>query len=117
MIGIKNTSKDTIAGRYDGRDYEFRPDVTEVVTIEAARHIFGFGLEDKTRAFLRLGWLRDSGSKAAAEARLAEIQFLAVETKVKEADTPKLPMSAGADKETLHLPKKDSPSQATIATK
>lgn len=116
MIGVRNNSKEAILGRYDGRDYEFRPDVTEVVSVEAARHIFGFGMEDKTRAFLRLGWLRNSGAQKEAEARLNEIQFLAVETKVKEADTPKLPTNAGAEKDTLHLPKREA-SQATIATK
>jgi len=68
FVRITNNSKDTIWGRYDGKDYEWRPgeflDVHKIV----ATHIFGWldpeaqysekdAREIRERAMLRLGWV------------------------------------------------------------
>lgn len=77
MIGIKNTLDETIKGRYDGQDYEFRTGQTVALPEEAARHIFGYGVDDKSRALIRLGWVANSTGMEAAMAKLDGIKFLA----------------------------------------
>lgn len=77
MIGVKNTGKEAIVSRYDGQDFEFKPGVTVALSDEAATHIFGYGLDDKTRALIRLGWLANSTALNDALKRLDEIQFFA----------------------------------------
>ena len=42
--------------RYDGRDYFFPQGEKVQVPVEAAVHMFGFGLADQTDALVRLGW-------------------------------------------------------------
>lgn len=90
MIGIKNKTGKPIKGRYDGKDYTFPPDAKVVTPIsdEAARHIFGFGEKDKTRALLRLGWISNGANLEGALERLADIQFLAAEEPKFRDDEP-----------------------------
>lgn len=74
-VRVVNGTDQKIVGRYDGVDYEFRPkekvDVPQVV----ARHIFGFGDPDKTRALTRLGWMFSSDQHDAAMSKLKKISF------------------------------------------
>lgn len=106
MIGVKNTGADPITGRYDGQDYVFKPGVTVALPDEAATHIFGYGLDDKSRALIRLGWLVNSTQYAHALQRLDSIQFFA-ESKV-VFDEPmdiKGMQTATPQGGTLHIPK------------
>lgn len=100
MIGIKQTTGKEIVARYDGRDYRFPSDekVTTPLSEDAARHIFGFGERDKSRALLRLGWIGPMGTLEQAMERLGKVQFLEVEeVKFKSAETTvALPTSASA---------------------
>lgn len=107
MIGVKNLNKEAVEGRYDGKDYTFPPGVTVAVSEEVARHILGFGVEDKTRQLARLGWLTTSADLKSAVARLENFQYLAAEQTFKEADPQTMPTSV-KDK-TLHLPNKQQP--------
>lgn len=77
MIGVKNKTDAVIKSRYDGQDFEFKPGVTVAVSEDAATHIFGYGLDDKSRALIRLGWLINSTQYEGALARLDDIQFFA----------------------------------------
>jgi hypothetical protein len=70
---VNNTGK-TIKARYDGKDYIFSNGEPTDVHQLAAAHIFGFGLDDKTNAFHRLGWLVTGDYEQALE-RLKEIEF------------------------------------------
>lgn len=56
-IKVINHLKQTIRGRYDGEDYEFKPEVPVVLSAEAAAHIFGLGNPDKSQALNMLGFL------------------------------------------------------------
>lgn len=106
MIGVKNTGTEPVTGRYDGQDYEFKPGVTVALPDEAATHIFGYGLDDKSRALIRLGWLVNSTQYGTALARLDAIQFFA-ESKV-VFDEPldiKGMQTATPQGGTLHIPK------------
>ena len=42
--------------RYDGEDYFFPPGETVLLPVDAAVHLFGYGLKDKTEVLVRLGW-------------------------------------------------------------
>ena len=77
MIGVKNKTDAVIKSRYDGQDFTFKPGVTQAISEEAATHIFGYGLDDKSRALIRLGWLVNSTQYEDALARLENIQFFA----------------------------------------
>jgi len=73
-VRVTNRTGVTIRGRYDGVDYIFEEgDATDVHHLAAA-HIFGFGQQDKTNAFLRLGWLTKGSYEEGLE-RLKDIQF------------------------------------------
>jgi len=73
-VRIVNHNKD-VAGRFNGKDYVFKTgkpvDVPEIV----ARHVFGFGLEDKSSALSRLGWARTSDELEAGLEKLAKVTF------------------------------------------
>jgi hypothetical protein len=73
-IRIVNNSGKTIKARYDGKDYVFANGEPTDVHHLAAAHIFGFGLEDKTNAFHRLGWITNNDYESALE-KLKDIEF------------------------------------------
>jgi hypothetical protein len=85
-VRVVNNTGSVIKGRFDGRDYEFRKaEPTDVHQLVAA-HIFGFGVEDKTNAFHRLGWLNNSSYEEALE-RLSGIEFNEVPSPVTNITT------------------------------
>lgn len=88
MIGVKNNGEEKLVARYDGKDFTFEPGRVTALSEDAARHIFCWGLEDKTSALRRFGWLRDSGQYDTAVQRLDCITFLAAD--VKFADAPEV---------------------------
>jgi len=62
--------------RYGGIDYVWAKGGEAInVPIDAARHCFGFGLDDKASAFHRLGWLTTSDTLETAQAKLEQIDF------------------------------------------
>lgn len=69
------STKETICGRFDGMDYEFRPNEPVDIHHVAAAHIFGFGREDKSQALARLGWATSSEHMPKAIERLRHVRF------------------------------------------
>ena len=55
-VFVTNTNDFTHTDRYDGEDYDFPPNVRVLVPVEAATHMFGFNLPDKSDTLSRLGW-------------------------------------------------------------
>lgn len=92
-VRVTNRGKFQLADRYDGQAYVFKVNEPLVLSHEAARHIFGYGLEDKAPALARQGWLRnanvddDWGLRAALD-KLARFQFQEVEATYVEAKEP-----------------------------
>jgi hypothetical protein len=86
-VRVVNTGKLKIVGRFDGEDYEFIPNKPADIPIVVARHIFGFGEENKAPALNRLGWLQTSDSMEKAMAELNKIVFTEAPPLV-EADVP-----------------------------
>ena len=97
MIGVKNLGE-SFAGRFDGKDYKFPAGQVTTLSEDAAAHIFGFGVEDKSRVLARNGWATTSARMDVALKRLEQFQFLAVEG-IKFKDTP-IPQTGP---NTLHL--------------
>lgn len=99
MIGVTNIGKETVVARYDGQDFEFKPDVAVALSDEAATHIFGYGLDDKTRALIRLGWLANSTALSEALKRLDDFVFSEAKVVFDEPlpikGTPTAPSPAG----------------------
>ena len=56
FIWVTNQLNEPLRDRFDGKAYEFRPKVPTRIPLAAARHIFGYGDEDKTRALARSQW-------------------------------------------------------------
>ena len=62
--------------RYGGIDYVWAKGGESLnLPIEAARHCFGFGLDDKGPSFHRLGWLTTSDTMETAQAKLDQVEF------------------------------------------
>jgi hypothetical protein len=56
MFYVTNKNEDVHEDRYDGEDFVFPPGERVLLSEDAARHMFGKGLVDKTDTLLRLGW-------------------------------------------------------------
>lgn len=71
---------------YDGHDYNFPQGEKVLVSIAAARHMFGFGNAVKTDNLVRLGWANLQNDEGVA--RLAKFVFtqpMVIEQPVDEA--------------------------------
>ena len=73
-VRVTNRTGSTIKARYDGKDYLFVDGEPTDIHNLAAAHIFGVGVDDKTPAFHRLGWLNGE-SYEHAMAKLDDIEF------------------------------------------
>jgi hypothetical protein len=65
-----------IYGRFDGENYAFVPEKATVLSLEAATHIFGLGVEDKRQALNMLGLLKPDDNYAEALKKLDQLTFL-----------------------------------------
>ena len=100
-VRVTNHNKSFVA-RFDGRDYKFEMGKPIDIPIVAARHIFGFDLEDKTQALNRLGWARSSDEIEAGLEKLDKVKFEEppdlIEVPRKGTGTAGPPVSAGGTK-------------------
>ena len=55
-VFVVNKNTFTHCDRYDGQDYCFPPEEKVQLPRDAATHMFGFGLADKTETLVRIGW-------------------------------------------------------------
>ena len=74
-VTVTNAGEKEFTGRFDGEKYVFP--VRQKVTIpdNAARHIFGYGLADKTHIVVALGWSQRYTDLPQALRRLALFKF------------------------------------------
>lgn len=56
QIFVTNTNDFDHVDRYDGEEYVFPPKERVMIPFEAAVHLFGHNLVDKTDTLVRLGW-------------------------------------------------------------
>lgn len=74
-IWVTNKGTDYFSDYFHGFKYEFHPGQPVALPIEAAQHIFGYGVEDKTPHLIRIGWLKYSNEVEAAIAKLHSFMF------------------------------------------
>ena len=55
QLFVINRNPEPHQDRYDGEEFTFMPNEAVLVPVEAAVHMFGYGLKDKTDALSRLG--------------------------------------------------------------
>jgi len=67
--------KKVIKGRYAGKDYVFPFGEPVDISLDAARHIFGFENDNKATALARLGWTKSSDDLEEGIERLKRIRF------------------------------------------
>ena len=78
-VRVTNGTDEKIVGRHDGVDMVWKPGDSHDISVLSAQHIFGFGLEDKRRAFMHLGWIKSVADVEAAMEKLSLISFEEVE--------------------------------------
>ena len=70
-IFVTNCSDTDLTDRHAGVDYKFKKGVPTPVSIETARHIFGYQEEDKLPYAVRLGFVKHSTEVEIGLERLA----------------------------------------------
>jgi hypothetical protein len=77
LVRVRNGTDKAIKGRYDGRDYVWKPGAHLDVPLIVARHVFGFGADDKAmiNVFHNLGWARTTDDLEVAQERMKLITF------------------------------------------
>lgn len=82
FIFVTNKNDFTHVDRFDGNDYVFDPQSKQMLSEEAAAHMFGYGRKDRSENLVRLGWanrVNDEGVKWLAK-------FIFTEARVVEAE-------------------------------
>lgn len=75
MLTVKNGNGFDFVGRYDGQDYYFPKGKMTAVPDDAAKHIFGVGVGDKTDVLVRHGWMTHSAEFDAGMQKLNGFSF------------------------------------------
>ena len=75
MLTVTNGNDFNFAGRFNGVDFHFPAGKTTALPEDAAKHIFGVGLGDKTDVLVRHGWMTNGSMFAAATAILNKFSF------------------------------------------
>jgi len=75
FLTVQNNGAQSFSAKYDGVPYTFEPNQKTTISGEAARHIFGVGLADKTEVLTRHGWLNHSSEVANAMSKLDSFAF------------------------------------------
>ena len=75
MLTVTNGNDFNFAGRFNGVDFHFPAGKTTALPEDAAKHIFGVGLGDKTDVLVRHGWMQSGAGFAAAMAILNKFSF------------------------------------------
>lgn len=75
MVKITNTGDAAFEDGFAGVRYRFVPGKALEVPEEAASHIFGYGVEDKSAHLARLGWVETRNDIPAGLERLAKFEI------------------------------------------
>lgn len=90
QLFIVENSGDDFVTKYDGDVYRFAKGKKVTIGLDAARHIFGFGLPDKAEVFSRHSWVSKSTDMENGHKRLAQFKFTAASAKIVPEDEPAL---------------------------
>jgi hypothetical protein len=96
FLSVTSRLQKKFRARYVGIDYDFRQNEAVNLPIDAARHIFGFGEDDKTASLHRLGWLTHTEGLEEALEKLSKIEFEPVQQVFELASKAKSKQREGA---------------------
>lgn len=88
MVWVHNKGQEFLVGHWDGKAYNFSPNKTIEVPDHVARHIFGYGIEDKIPVFARLGWTQTYNDVPKAMERLSKFVITAEKPQAYHATSP-----------------------------
>ena len=95
----------TFTARYANADIKFPSNEEVEITDEVAKHLFGYGEDNKEPYFVRLGWMKMNTDLEKAERRLSEFTFSTEPAKKVHLSAPvvervaaPMPMSKGMSK-------------------
>lgn len=74
-IFVTNNSDKVLKDGYAGKFYTFGKGETVEVPIEVAKHVFGYGDENKEPYLARLGWIKTANDLDDGLDRMAKWQF------------------------------------------
>lgn len=100
---VTNNSDKDLEDGYDGVRYKFVHGQSIEVPPVVARHVFGFGDDNKSPYLIRLGWIEKSDDYEKALNRLYQFSFSS-----EKPEPPVHSLSPVVDAVTLALPKKRS---------
>lgn len=78
FITVTNNGDKTLRGpqvKFNGIPYEFPPGQRVTISFDAAKHIFGLGVADKTDVLSKHGWMQYSTDRDSAMAQLGLFSF------------------------------------------
>lgn len=75
FLSVKNNGTEPFSAKFDGQTYLFESNKPLTITVEAAQHIFGLGVPDKSEVMSRHGWFSHSAEKDSALAKLNAFSF------------------------------------------
>jgi hypothetical protein len=74
-VYVRNNSQDTLSDSFDGVKYDFIPGKEIELPEVVAKHIFGYGDDNKEPYLVRLGWMKMSNEFDAAMQKLCKFSF------------------------------------------
>ena len=75
LIYVTNHSDKDLAMSYAFENYEFPVDKTVALSLDAAKHIFGYGVDNKEPYLSRLGWIRLHSELEQALEKLSKFEI------------------------------------------
>jgi hypothetical protein len=69
-VWVTNGTKEPFQDMWHGDKYTFPPGKAVMVPLEVARHVFGYGLDNRVPVLARLGWAVTSNDVAKGLERL-----------------------------------------------
>lgn len=72
---VRNNGDDGFVDSFDGSTYEIAPGKEVEIPEVAAKHIFGYGDDDKEPYLVRLGWMKMNTDMPVAMERLGKFSF------------------------------------------
>jgi hypothetical protein len=85
---VTNNGIEPLIDGFDGTFYEFLPGKEVQIPEIVAKHIFGYGDDNKEPYFVRLGWMKMSTDLPAAKDRMAQFSFSSTSTKTVHLSAP-----------------------------
>lgn len=87
-IFVTNNSDVKLIDGYAGKKHEFLPNTVVEIDEDTARHIFGYGVEDKRPYLIRLGWLKSETDIDAALEMLNKWEISSERPKTNQSLSP-----------------------------